>query len=72
MVQECPMHAIGLDIQSAVTYCGRRIRFVVRLAECTPTTLAIVPSRSFKAAEVVALEEGVVVGTGIGNGSGER
>ncbi|WP_346769081.1 IS3 family transposase, partial [Crystallibacter degradans] len=62
---EYPMHVISFDFQSDVTSCGRHIRFFNVIDECTRTALAIVPRRSFKASDVVAVLENIIAETGI-------
>jgi transposase InsO family protein len=64
LTAEYPMHVVSFDFQSDVTSCGRHIRFFFRLDEYTRTALAIIPRRSFKAADVVAVLENIIAQTG--------
>lgn len=57
LTAEYPMHVVSFDFQSDVTSCGRHIRFFNVIDEYTRTALAIVPRRSFKATDVVAVLE---------------
>lgn len=52
---EYPMYVLSFDFQSDVTSCGRHIRFFNVIDEYTRTALAIIPRRSFKAMDVVAV-----------------
>jgi len=58
------MHVVSFDFQSDVTSCGRHIRFFNVIDEYTRTALAIIPRRSFKAADVVAVLENIIAETG--------
>lgn len=57
------MHMVSFDFQSDVTSCGRRIRFFNVIDEYTRTALAIIPRRSFTAADVVAVLENIIAAT---------
>jgi putative transposase len=59
-----PMHVVSFDFQSDVTSCGRHIRFFNVIDEFTRTALAIIPRRSFKASDVVAMLEDIIAETG--------
>ena len=63
LTAQYPMHVVSFDFQSDVTSC-RHIRFFFRLDEYTRTALAIIPRRSFKAADVVAVLENIIAETG--------
>lgn len=65
LTAEYPMHVLSFDFQSDVTSCGRHIRFFNVIDEYTRTALAIIPRRSFKAADVVAVLEDIIAETGI-------
>jgi transposase InsO family protein len=58
------MHVVDFDFQPDVTSCGRHIRFFFRLDEYTRTALAVIPRRSFKASDVVAVLEDIIAETG--------
>jgi putative transposase len=64
LTAEYPMHVISFDFQSDVTSCGRHIRFFNVIDEYTRNALAIIPRRSFKAADVVAVLENIIAETG--------
>ncbi|SEJ82835.1 HTH-like domain-containing protein [Arthrobacter sp. yr096] len=64
LTAEYPMHVVSFDFQSDVTSCGRHIRFFNVIDEYTCTALAIIPRRSFKAADVVAVLENIIAETG--------
>ena len=51
--------------QTHVTTCGRHIRFFNVIDEYTRTALAIIPRRSFKATDVVAVLENIIAEIGI-------
>lgn len=55
LTAQYPMHVVSFDFQSDVTSCGRHIRFFNVIDEYTRTALAIIPRRSFKATDVVAV-----------------
>ncbi|TDS85873.1 transposase InsO family protein [Nesterenkonia aurantiaca] len=59
-----PMHVLSFDFQSDVTSCGRHIRFFNVIDEYTRTALAIIPRRSFTAADVIAVLEDIIAETG--------
>ena len=59
------MHVLSFDFQSDVTTCGRHIRFFNVIDEYTRAALAIIPRRSFKATDVIAVLEGIIAETGI-------
>lgn len=59
-----PMRVLIFDFQSDVTSCGRHVRFFNVIDEYTRTALAIIPRRSFKAEDVVAVLEGIIAETG--------
>ena len=65
LTAEYPMHVLSFDFQSDVTTCGRHIRFFNVIDEYTRTALAIIPRRSFKATDVIAVLEGIIAETGI-------
>ena len=58
------MHVFSIDFQSDVAYCGRYIRFVNVIDEYTRAALAIIPRRSFKATDVVAVLGDIIAETG--------
>ncbi len=64
LTAQYPMHVVSFDFQSDVTSCGRHIRFFNVIDEYTRTALAIIPRRSFKAADVVAVLENIIAETG--------
>jgi transposase InsO family protein len=64
LTAEYPMHVVSFDFQSDVTSCGRHIRFFNVIDEYTRTALAIIPRRSFKASDVVAVLEDIIAETG--------
>lgn len=65
LLAEYPMHVLSFDFQSDVTTCGRHIRFFNVIDEYTRTALAIIPRRSFKATDVIAVLEGIIAETGV-------
>jgi putative transposase len=64
LTAQYPMHVVSFDFQSDVTSCGRHIRFFNVIDEYTRTALAIIPRRSFKASDVVAVMENIIAETG--------
>ena len=64
LTAEYPMHVVSFDFQSDVTSCGRHIRFFNVIDEYTRTALAIIPRRSFKAEDVIAVLENIIAETG--------
>jgi putative transposase len=65
LTAQYPMHVVSFDFQSDVTSCGRHIRFFFRHRRIhARTALAIIPRRSFKASDVVAVLENIIAETG--------
>jgi putative transposase len=60
LTAQYPMHVVSFDFQSDVTSCGRHIRFFNVMDEYTRTALAIIPRRSFKATDVVAVLKNII------------
>lgn len=58
------MHVVSFDFQSDVTSCGRHIRFFNVIDESPRTAQAVIPCRSFKATDVVAVLENIIAETG--------
>jgi len=65
LAAEYPMHVLSFDFQSDVTSGGRHIWFFDVIDEYTWTALVIIPCRSFKATDVVAILQGIIAETGI-------
>ena len=64
LTAQYPLHVVSFDFQSDVISCGRHIRFLNVIDEYTRTALAIIPRRSFKASDVVAVMENIIAETG--------
>lgn len=54
------MHLLSFDFQTDVTCLRRHVRFSNVIRRIHRTALAIIPHRSFKAAGVVAVLEGII------------